>query len=144
MHKTRFMKRLFFLLIFVLTASGVNAQVRWVEGSTDAVREQAIAQKKLVFIDLYADWCGPCRAMNEHVFTRKEVGEFFDQHFVAAKYNIERPTGRELMQRYGRGSIPLYLIFNTEGELLGSILGASPAEEFLMHLRRILAKQKEA
>ena len=138
------MKRLLFLLIFALGVHISEAQVRWVEGSTDTVRELAIAQKKLVFIDLYADWCGPCRAMNERVFKNKEVGEFFDQHFVAAKYNIERPTGRELMQRYGRGSIPLYLIFNTEGELLGTILGASPAEEFLMHLRRILAKQKEA
>lgn len=122
----------------------VEAQVKWVEGSTDEIHALAVKADKLVFIDLYADWCGPCQMMNNRVFTRREVGAFFDRHFIAAKYNIERPTGRKLMQIYGKGSIPLYLIFNPEGELLGSILGAYPAEEFLQHLARIVAKQKEA
>ena len=137
------MKRLLLLLIFGLAVTMAEAQVRWVEGSTDAVREMALKADKLVFIDLYADWCGPCRMMEERVFKREDVGDYFDRHFVAAKYNVDRPTGRALMQRYGRGSIPFYLIFNTEGELLGSILGAYPAEEFMQHLERIV-KSKEA
>lgn len=132
------MKQLFLLLVLTFSGVAAEAQVRWISGSTDEVRELAVKTDKLVFIDLYADWCGPCQMMNNRVFTRKEVGEFFDQHFVAAKYNIEHPTGRRLMQLYGKGSIPLYLVFNTEGELLGTILGAYPAEEFLQHLKRIV------
>lgn len=138
------MKKIFLLFLCSMVALATEAQVKWTEGSTDAIHEQAVKSGKLVFIDLYADWCGPCQMMNNRVFTRREVGAFFDQHFIAAKYNIERPTGRKLMQLYGKGSIPLYLIFNPEGELLGSILGAYPAEEFLQHLARIVAKQKEA
>lgn len=135
------MKRLLLLLIFGLALTMAEAQVKWVEGSTDQVRELAVKAEKLVFIDLYADWCGPCRMMEERVFKREEVGDYFDRHFVAAKYNVDRPTGRALMQRYGRGSIPFYLILNTEGELLGTILGAYPTEEFLQHLERIVKRE---
>ena len=135
------MKRLLWLLIFGLAVTMAEAQVKWVEGSTDQVRELAVKADKLVFIDLYADWCGPCRMMEERVFKREEVGDYFDRHFVAAKYNVDRPTGRALMQRYGRGSIPFYLILNTEGELLGTILGAYPTEEFMQHLERIVKRE---
>lgn len=135
------MKRFLLLIAGLLAFGATEAQVKWVEGSTDQVRELAVKADKLVFIDLYADWCGPCRMMEERVFKREEVGDYFDRHFVAAKYNVDRPTGRALMQRYGRGSIPFYLILNTDGELLGTILGAYPAEEFLQHIERIVKRE---
>lgn len=42
-------------------SAAADAQVRFLDSSTDAVRKEAIAQDKLVFIDLYATWCGPAR-----------------------------------------------------------------------------------
>lgn len=102
----------------------------------------AVRSGKLVFIDLYADWCPPCRMMEREVFSRKDVGEFMERYFVAAKYNTDKTTGRELLKRYGSGSIPLYLIFDTEGELLGRIQGAADADTFLDNLRQVLDRQE--
>ncbi len=48
-----------------------------------------------------------------------------EQHFVAAKYDVDKTTGKELLKRYGSGAIPLYLVFDTQGELLGRIQSAS-------------------
>ena len=107
--------------MFALGTGAAQAQVKFETKSTDAVREMAIKQGKLVFIDLYASWCPPCRMMERQVFSRKDVGEFMDQRFVAAKYDTDKTTGRELMKRYGRDAIPLYLVFDTRGELLGRI-----------------------
>jgi thioredoxin 1 len=115
------MKKLLFLLMFALGTGAAQAQVKFETKSTDAVREMAIKQGKLVFIDLYASWCPPCRMMERQVFSRKDVGEFMDQRFVAAKYDTDKATGRELMKKYGSGAIPLYLVFDTRGELLGRI-----------------------
>ncbi len=72
--------------------------------------------------------------MEREVFSRKDVGEFMDQRFVAAKYNTDKPTGRELMKNY--------LVFDTQGELLGRITGAADAETFMDNLRTIIARQK--
>lgn len=136
------MKKMIFLLLLALGTGAAQAQVKFETKSTDAVREMAVKQGKLVFIDLYADWCPPCRAMEREVFSRKDVGEFMDQRFVAAKYDTDKTTGRELMKKYGSGAIPLYLVFDTQGELLGRIQGAADADTFMDNLRTIIARQK--
>lgn len=136
------MKKLIFVLMLALGTGAAQAQVKFETKSTDAVREMAVKQGKLVFIDLYADWCPPCRAMEREVFSRKDVGEFMDQRFVAAKYDTDKTTGRELMKKYGSGAIPLYLVFDTQGELLGRIQGAADADTFMDNLRTIIARQK--
>lgn len=136
------MKKLIILLLLALGAGAVQAQVKFETKSTDAVREMAVKQGKLVFIDLYASWCPPCRMMEKQVFSRKDVGEFMDERFVAAKYDTDKSTGRELMKKYGKGAIPLYLVFNTDGELLGRIQGAADADTFMDNLRTIIARQR--
>lgn len=127
---------LFFLLL--LTGEALRAQVRFETGSTDALHEKALKLRRPVLIDLYADWCQPCRRMEQRVFSQKEIGEFINSRFVAARYDIDQTTGKALMQRYGSGSIPLLLVFSPQGELLGRITGASSAEALLRDLQRIL------
>ena len=134
------MKKLLFLLTFALGTGAAQAQVKFETKSTDAVREMAIKSGKLVFIDLYASWCPPCRMMEREVFSRKDVGDFMQQRFVAAKYDIDKPTGKALAGKHGVRSIPTYLVFNTEGDLLGKITGSMPAEEFTAALRKIIAE----
>ena len=134
------MKKWIMVLALMLAAAGAEAQVKFETKSTDAVREMAVKEGKLVFIDLYASWCPPCRMMERHVFSRKEVGQFMSERFVAAKYDMDEATGKELMRKYGSGAIPLYLIFNTQGELLGRIQGASSANEFMDNVRKVLKR----
>ena len=136
------MKKLIFILLLALGSAAAQGQVKFETRSTDAVREMAVKTGKLVFIDLYASWCPPCRMMERQVFSRKDVGEFMEQRFVAAKYDTDKPTGRELLKKYGNGAIPLYLVFNTDGDLLGRIQGAADAETFMDNLRTIIARQK--
>ncbi len=137
------MRHLWMLIFALLSLTGVEAQVRFEQGSTDKIRKMAVEADKLVFIDLYAVWCGPCQTMDRQVFARKEVSEFFDRHFVAVKYNVDHPTGAELMQRYGRGAIPLYLIFATDGRLVGRIVGMRSARQLLDDLQQMIDHEQE-
>lgn len=129
------------LALLLVGITPLGAQVRFETGSTDVLHQKALQTGKPVLIDLYADWCQPCRMMERKVFSNREVGEFINEHFVAARYNVDQTTGRKLMDRYGSGAIPLLLIFSPQGELLGRITGASSAEALQRNLRTILDRQ---
>ena len=134
------MKKWMLLLALVLATAGAEAQVKFETQSTDAVRAMAVKEGKLVFIDLYASWCPPCKMMERQVFSRKDVGQFIGERFIAAKYDTDEATGKELMKKYGSGAIPLYLIFDTDGNLLGHIQGAAPADKLMAEIRKILKR----
>ncbi len=128
--------------MMLLAAVAVEAQVQFEKGSFEKVCRMAAERDKLLFVDLYASWCGPCRTMDRQVFPQKKVGEFFAAHFVAVKYNVDLPAGAELMQRYGRGAIPLYLVMRPDGTLLGRIEGMSSADKLIADLRRIMEEKR--
>ena len=134
------MKKWIMVLALMLAAAGAEAQVKFETKSTDAVRAMAVKEGKLVFIDLYASWCPPCKMMERQVFSRKDVGQFIGERFIAAKYDTDEATGKELMKKYGSGAIPLYLIFDTDGNLLGRIQGAAPADKLMAEIRKILKR----
>ena len=77
------MKKLIFLLMLGLAAATAHAQVKFETRSTDAVRALAEQRGKLVFIDLYAPWCPPCRMMDKQVFSREDVGRFMEERLVS-------------------------------------------------------------
>lgn len=136
------LKKSLLLLALLLTAGALRAQVHFETCPTNVLHQKALRTGLPVFIDLYADWCRPCQMMEREVFSQKEVGRFMEERFVAARYNVNNPIGYKLMERYGSGSVPLYLVFSPEGELLGRITGASSAEELMANLQRILNRAK--
>ncbi len=137
------MKKLIMLAVTtLLCASSVMAQVNFVNGDTDALKALSQKSGKLVFIDLYADWCPPCRTMSREVFTRKDVGDFMSENFIAAKYNVDEELGKTLSREYSVSSIPTFLVFNGEGELVGRMVGGMSYDEFINNMKEMLTKIK--
>lgn len=134
------MRKWLITLLLTLGAWAAQAQVRFETKSTDTIHEMAVREGKMVFIDLYAPWCPPCRAMDKQVFSRSDVAEFLHARFIPVKYNIDKPTGKALMRKYNAQGIPTYLIFTSDGELLGRITGASDAEEFMADVNKIASR----
>jgi thiol:disulfide interchange protein len=106
---------------------------------TDLSFEEALAraraEKKLVFVDLYADWCGWCTRMDEDVFTNARV-----QHalldFIPIKVDADRGGGRSVAARYSVTGLPAFLLLNGDGEVVRRFDGYLPIEEFLVRLGR--------
>lgn len=92
---------------------------------------KAKKENKIVFIDAYASWCGPCKLMERNVFTKKSVGDYYNANFVNARFDMEKGEGREIAAKYGVRSYPTYLFLNGDGELISQNLGYMEESVFL-------------
>jgi thioredoxin-related protein len=92
---------------------------------------KAKKENKIIFIDAYASWCGPCKLMEKNVFTKKSVGDYYNANFVNARFDMEKGEGREIAAKYGVRSYPTYLFLNGDGELVSQNLGYMEESVFL-------------
>lgn len=118
-------------VVSVMTA-GAEGMEFMPEGSLlkDAVAK-ARKEGKMVFLDCYTSWCGPCKMMSTKVFTTKEVGDFMNPKFVSIKIDMEKGEGPELAERLKVVAFPTFILFNADGNEVGRFLGGSDAAGFM-------------
>ena len=117
------------LILGLSTLTAFSQGIKFEENhDLNAALVKAKAENKLVFIDAYAVWCGPCKVMARDIFPLKEVGDFFNAHFVNLKLDMEANGNLEIAKKYEVKAYPTYLFLNAEGELVHQGLGSMPAE----------------
>ncbi len=126
------------LIIMVSCVRSVSAQSAEIENGIKFIREDfraAIAESaeknKLVFVDAYTTWCGPCKLMEKSVFIDEKVMGFMNDNFVNLKLDMEHGDGQIIAQRYKVLAYPTFLFLNSEGELVHKGLGYQDADKFL-------------
>lgn len=126
------MKKISLLLILIISQQAFSQHsIKFEESSFASILAKAKAEKKLVFMDAYASWCGPCKLMEKNVFTDKNVADFYNKNFVNARIDMEKGEGRDLAIKYGVRSYPTFLFLNGEGDVVGKELGYIQSKEFL-------------
>ena len=100
------MKRLIISIFFVALATTLTAQNRSIAFGENRTWKQTVKQakkeKKLIFMDCYTSWCGPCQMLARYVFTKDSVADFFNEHFVNVKFDMEKSAeGPALRQKFG-------------------------------------------
>ncbi|MCH2380435.1 MAG: thioredoxin [Nitrososphaerales archaeon] len=93
---------------------------------------QIIDENPIVVVDFWAEWCGPCRAMNPII---EELSLIYENKIVFAKLNVDKnPISPS---KYGISSIPTFLIIKN-GQVMNSIIGAITQELFEEKLNEYL------
>nr|WP_121271994.1 thioredoxin family protein [Pedobacter schmidteae] len=126
------MKKYIFMAFMALLTSNLLAQgINFDHGTWKEVLAKARQEDKLVFVDVYTSWCGPCKKMAAEVFPLKEVGDVFNPAFVNYKIDAEKGEGIDIAKKYGVKSYPTYLFVNGDGVLIYRSGGYNPAKIFL-------------
>lgn len=138
------MNKILYLLIILSFSSygSVNKGIEFKEGSWSEILNEAKKQNKLIFIDIYTTWCGPCKMMSAKVFTVNIIGEKFNESFVNFKIDAEKGEGIELAKKYAIAAYPTYLFVNGNGDLVYRAMGAMPAEKFIVEADKALLAGK--
>jgi thiol:disulfide interchange protein len=64
------------------TVSAADTGIQFVELPWSKALQKAKKEKKLIFFDAYTSWCGPCKMLQKTVFTRSDVGTYFNATFM--------------------------------------------------------------
>jgi len=94
------------------------------------VVDKAIEEDKLVFLDIYTDWCLPCQIMDEEVFSDQRLGDYINDKFVSYKVNAEQGFGPDIATLYNVKGYPTLLFLDHHGRILESKNGIMYHREF--------------
>ena len=100
----------------------------------EKVVKKAEKTGKLIFVDCYTSWCGPCKQLATEIFPQKKVGDYMNEKFICVKYDMEKEEGLKFNERYPNEvkAYPTMLIISPQKEeILHKVVGSQPADELL-------------
>ncbi len=99
--------------------------------------QKAMSQQKLIFLDCYTSWCGPCKMMANQIFPQEEVGNFMNPKYVSIKIDMEKGEGPELAKKFQVSAYPTMIVFNSRGQEIGRFVGGSrEAGQFIERVKK--------
>ena len=100
----------------------------------------ALAKKenKLIFLDIYATWCGPCKKLKKNTFSDERVGEFYNSNFINVALDGEQAEGLMLANKYHLMGYPSLLFIDSDGNVVVQSGGYQNSNEFIALGKSIL------
>ncbi|MDR1847525.1 MAG: thioredoxin [Bacteroidales bacterium] len=100
---------------------------------TDASFDEVVMKaEKLVLIDFWAEWCGPCRSISPII---DELAAEYDGKAIIGKVDVD--ANNEITSRFGIRSIPT-LIFVKNGQVVEKLVGANPKQKIVEAIEKNL------
>lgn len=101
------------------------------EGSWQEALNKAREENKFIFLDAYASWCGPCKAMQKKVFPSEELGAYFNANFINVKIDMEKGEGTELAKKYAVRAYPSLYFIDQYGKVVTYAVGYHSSNKLL-------------
>jgi thiol-disulfide isomerase/thioredoxin len=108
----------------------------------ETYQSQAAKEGKMLFINFYADWCLPCKVMDESTFKDEEIAVFMHQNCICLHINGDSEKGKTLRQTYAVNLFPTLLFFNGKGNEVARKEGSLGIEDFKVFMTSALEKSK--
>ncbi|MBE0663356.1 MAG: thioredoxin fold domain-containing protein [Bacteroidales bacterium] len=115
--------------------------IQFYEGSWAEALKLAKKENKLVFLDIYATWCGPCKKLKANTFPDEAVGEFYNANFINLALDGEKGEGRELARQYAIKGYPTLLFVDHTGAVVARTTGYHSPDKFLGLGKEVTARK---
>ena len=142
------MKKNILLLVLslsMISTSGFsqNRSIEFNHDSWSAILALAKKENKMIYVDCYTSWCGPCKWMAKNVFTNDTVADFYNANFINAKIDMEVGEGIELAKKYDIRAYPIMIFLNADGEQLHRTCGSTSVKNFVAIGKRALDPKEQ-
>ncbi len=133
------------LLSGTAVLSGEKTSLRW-KNFNDGIAEAKKTNKKIL-VDVYTDWCGWCKKMDEEVYANKDIATYLADRYLVVKldaesdskidYNDMAMTEMDLARAFGIDGYPATIFMRPDGKAITLVPGYIRAETFLKVIKYI-------
>lgn len=138
------MKKYFIVVLLVVGfgSIGLSQGIKFHHDiSLNEAFDKARQENKLIFIDAYTTWCGPCKYLSKNIFTQQSVGDYYNDNFINVKINMEKaPVGPQVDAKYSIRAYPSLLFVNSNGKLVHKVEGAGDAN-YVLNIAKVAQKK---
>jgi thiol:disulfide interchange protein len=107
------------------------------------VLDKAKGSKKIVLLDVYTDWCLPCKMMDQEVYSDKATADFMNKNFINYKVNAEKNEGPDLSLIYSVDAYPTILFLDYRGRVVKRHVGGLGLQKFNELMEEVLSMPKD-
>jgi len=138
-----FLRRILLLaaLVTVINVPQTFAVAAWTK-SVAAAQKAAKADNKMIFVDLFAQWCGWCHKFEADVYPTDQFQKATSKMVLLRLDTEDGADGTAFAQRYQISSLPTFVVLNHDMTVIGLIRGYAPAPDFVKMLDGTIAKYK--
>lgn len=139
--------------IFAIAQEGVNFEHNL---SWQQVQAKAKSEHKMIFVDCFTTWCGPCKYMSSTIFPQKVVADLMNAKFINVKLQLDTTdadneevkswyqTGHDIAAKYDIRAYPTYLFFDENGKAVHRMVGSTQTgEEFVKRVNTAFDPTKQ-
>ena len=120
-------KTLIFIISGLIFSANTGAQIHLLH-NYDLARSIANKSGRLIVMDFWASWCGPCKVMDEELWNSPEIQKI-SKNFIGVRIDVE--VEKTLVKRYRANSIPKVIIITVNGDVIWEQEGYDYADTFL-------------
>lgn len=111
--------------------------IQFFKGTWKDALQKAKSENKLIFLDIYATWCGPCKRLKSQTFSNAQVGSYFNDRFINVALDGEQSDGLQLVNTYGIKSYPSLLFIDNQGKIVKRTVGFHTSENLLLFAKTV-------
>lgn len=111
--------------------AGTDEGIRFIEADWSKALAEAKKQHKMIFLDAYASWCGPCKLLKKKTFPDKAAGEFFNANYINVAIDMEKGDGPSLGEKYAVNAYPTLIITDADGNIVTYTQGYISAKQLI-------------
>ncbi|WP_299890782.1 thioredoxin domain-containing protein [uncultured Lacinutrix sp.] len=126
------MRNIFTSLIVVLLFTSSLSADNWLYSFDDA-KKMALSTNKLILVDFWATWCGPCKRMDSESWSKEEVQSLMN-NYVPVKIDLDK--NKSLALKYGVRGIPYVFIMDGNGKVIYQQMSYKPKNEVITLLNK--------
>lgn len=137
-----------------------QGKINWI--SFEELQKKQKQSPRKVMVDVYTEWCGPCKMLDRYTFADKKVADFVNENYYAVKFNAQhenkisykgkqfanpnydpkkgqkrRNATHELARQFGIRSYPTVMFLDEDLKIIQKVPGFRKADQFMPVLQQI-------